>query len=190
MAEQNSLAGIRIACLSTNGFEWAELADPKKAFEQSGATVDVIAPESGDIYGMKHHDKADNVKVDRTLDDADPDDYDAVLLPGGALNADTLRAVPAAQKFVQTAESSRKPIAVICHGGWLLVSAGLVSGHTLTSWPTIQDDIKNAGGNWVNEEVHVDGRWISSRKPDDIPAFIREATRIFAQSRQSGTKAA
>ena len=190
MATESKLQGLRIACLATNGFEWAELDQPKRDFEAAGAKVDVISQESGEIYGMKHHDKASTVKVDRTFKEAKPSDYDAVLLPGGALNADTLRAVPEAQRFVQEAERAGKPIAVICHGGWLLVSAGLVKGHTMTSWPTVQDDIKNAGGNWVDEEVHVDGRWISSRKPDDIPAFVREATRVFAENRQSQRKVA
>ncbi|MEO8724728.1 MAG: type 1 glutamine amidotransferase domain-containing protein [Acidobacteriaceae bacterium] len=194
MADKSSLQGMKIACLAMNGFEWAELSDPKKAFEELGAKVDVISDgegrDAGEIYGMNHHDKAGTVKVDKSFADARANDYDAVLLPGGALNADAIRAVHQAQQFVKDADKSGMPIAVICHAPWLLVSAGLVKGRTLTSWPTIQDDVKNAGGNWVDKEVNVDKNWVSSRKPADIPAFNREAIALFEQWRQSGSKAA
>ncbi len=190
MANEGRLHGLRVACLVTNGFEWAELVEPKQAFETEGAKVDVVSEKAGEIYGTKHHDKADKVKVDKTFDGVQPQDYDAVLLPGGALNADAIRVVPKAQQFVKSADEAGKPIAVICHGAWLLVSAGLMKGRTITSWPSVQDDIRNAGGNWVDREVNVDKNWVSSRKPDDIPAFNREAIKLFEHARQRGSEAA
>jgi protease I len=132
---------------------------------------------------MKHHDKSKKVDVDLLLDDANPDDYDAVLLPGGALNADALRVEKAAQEFVREIDRAGKPIAVICHGPWLLVSAGLVKGRTLTSYHTIQDDIRNAGGNWKNQEVARDANWVSSRQPSDIPTFNRAMLALFAETK-------
>lgn len=194
MANKSSLQGLKIACLAMNGFEWAELTDPRKAFEALGAKVDVISDgksrNAGEIFGMNHADKAGTVKVDKAFDEVEASGYDAVLLPGGALNADAIRAVPEAQQFVKEADQAHMPIAVICHAPWLLVSSGLVKGRTLTSWPTIQDDIKNAGGTWVDKEVNVDKNWVSSRKPADIPAFNREAIALFERSGQSGSKAA
>ncbi|HEY0565947.1 MAG TPA: type 1 glutamine amidotransferase domain-containing protein [Terriglobales bacterium] len=190
MASQGTLQGVRIACLALDGFEQAELIEPRNAFEEAGAKVDVISQKPGEIQGFKHHDKADKVKVDRTFQDARPDDYDALLLPGGALNADAIRIIPEAQNFVRQIDGAGKPIAVICHGPWLLVSAGLVKGHTITSWPSVQDDIRNAGGNWVDKEVQIDKNWVSSRKPDDIPAFNREAINLISQAAQQSRKAA
>src|SRR5205085_3502815 len=163
------------------GFEESELLKPKQALEETGAKVSIISAESGEIYGMKHHDKAGKVKVDLTLADAAPEDFDAVLLPGGGLNADALRNDQNAQKFIQEIDGAQKPIAVICHGPWLLVSAGLTKGRTLTSWPSIKDDIVNSGGDWQDKEVLVDDNWVSSRKPDDIPAFNREMIALFAE---------
>lgn len=182
MAER-TLAGLRVAILATDGFEESELTRPRQALEEAGAQAFVLAPHAGEIYGMKHHDKAGTVQVDQTLDAAEAADFDAVLLPGGALNADALRINGRAQRFVQQAESAGKPIAVICHGPWLLVSADLVHRHILTSWPTVQDDIVNAGGRWEDKEVIRDQNWVSSRKPDDIPAFNREMLRLFAEYR-------
>jgi protease I len=179
MAEKQ-LNGLRVAILATDGFEQIELTAPRKALEEAGAETAVIAPSSGKIQGMKHHDKAEKVDVDLTLSKAKPQDFDAVLLPGGALNADALRVEKTAQQFVAAMEKAGKPIAVICHGPWLLASAGLVKGHTLTSYHTIQDDIRNAGGQWVDEEVVHDQNWVSSRQPSDIPAFNREMISLFA----------
>lgn len=178
------LSGLRVAALVTNGFEQAELLKPKEALEEAGATVAVVSPESGEIYGMKHHDKADNIKVDMAMSKAAPEDFDAVLLPGGTANADALRIDQHAKKFVQAMDTAGKPIAVICHGPWLLVSASLTNGRKLTSWPTLQDDIRNAGGLWEDREVLVDQNWVSSRKPDDIPAFNREMIKLFAERRE------
>lgn len=178
MAE-NSLAGMRVAIIATDLFEQAELIEPKKALEQAGAKVTVISPKQGEIQGVQHDKKDQKVKVDLALDKADPADFDAVMLPGGAMNADTLRVERKAQEFVQNIERAGKPIAVICHGPWLLVSAGLVRGRKMTSYHTIQDDLKNAGAEWHDETVIRDKNWVSSRKPDDIPAFNREMVSMF-----------
>jgi protease I len=164
MAEQK-LNGLRVAILATDGFEQVELIEPRKALQDAGAKTTVIAPKSGKIQGMKHDEKADKVEVDMPLDKAKATDFDAMLLPGGALNADALRVEKGAQAFAQQMEEAGKPIAVICHGPWLLASAGLVKGHTLTSYHTIQDDIRNAGGQWIDDEVVHDQNWVSSRQP-------------------------
>ena len=184
------LAGLRVAILSTNGYEESELLNPKQALEDAGAKVTVIAPEPGEIQGFKHHDKACKTKVDMTVADAKAADFDAVHLPGGALNADALRDVPEAQEFVRQIDAAGKPISVICHGPWLLVSAGLVKGRKLTSWPTVRDDIKNAGGSWEDKEVLHDGNWVSSRKPDDLPEFNKEVIALLAERKGKGSKAA
>jgi protease I len=185
MAEQvtsgRGLQGVRVAILATNGFEEAELVEPKKALEEAGARVLVVAPKSGSIYGMKHHDKAGEVQVDLELSSAKSDEFDAVMLPGGALNADALRVEKEAQRFVQEMDRGGKPVAFICHAPWLLVSAGLTRGRTLTSYHTIQDDIRNSGGTWVDREVVRDRNWVSSRKPDDIPAFDKEVIGLFGE---------
>ena len=181
MAEKR-LQGMRVAILATDGFEQSELLKPREALEEAGARCDVLTPEGKDIYGMKHHDKADTIDADGSLKDAKAADYDAVLLPGGVVNADALRIVPEAQKFVREIDAAEKPIAVICHGPWLLISAQLMKGRSLTSWPTLRDDIVNAGGTWQDREVLNDRNWVSSRKPDDIPAFNRAMIELFAHS--------
>jgi protease I len=175
------LNGLRVAILATNGFEEAELLEPRKALDAAGVRTTVIAPKSGKIQGMKHDEKSQSVTVDSTLDKANPADFDAVLLPGGALNADALRVEQAAQKFVQEINNAHKPIAFICHAPWLLVSAGLAKGRTMTSYHTIQDDLRNAGAKWVDKEVVGDGNWVSSRQPTDIPAFNREMLSLFCE---------
>ncbi|MEW9581421.1 type 1 glutamine amidotransferase domain-containing protein [Paraburkholderia sp. DGU8] len=167
----STLNGRKVAVLAVDGFEQAELIEPKRALAEAGATVHVISAKPGTIQGFKHVDKGDAVEVDSTFDQARPDDYDAVVLPGGVVNGDAIRLLPQAQAFVKAADSAKKPIAVICHGAWLPVSAGIVKGRTLTSWPSLQDDIRNAGGTWVDQEVVEDGNLISSRKPADLPAF-------------------
>ncbi len=175
----NSLHGMRVAILVTNGFEEIELTAPRTALENAGGKTSVVAPKSGTVYGMKHHDKAGQIEVDTDLKSAKPADFDAVLLPGGALNADALRVEKAAQEFVREIDRSGKPIAVICHAPWLLVSAGLVKGRTLTSYHTIQDDVRNAGGKWVDQAATLDNNWVSSRQPDDIAAFNKEMLALF-----------
>ncbi len=186
----NELRGLKVAILATDDFEESELKQPRAALENAGAETTVIAPHSGQIQAVRHDEKADKVKVDLTLDQVNPTDFDAVLLPGGALNADSLRIVKKAQQFVQSADRDGKPIAVICHGPWLLVSSGLTKGRTLTSYHTIQDDIRNSGAKWVDEEVCRDRNWVSSRQPSDIPAFNREMIRLFAERRPQVRKVA
>lgn len=180
-----SLRGVQIAILVTDGFEQAEFTEPKAAFEREGAITKVVSDKTGQVQGFKHHDKADSFNVDMTFKELDANDVDAVLLPGGVINADQIRMVPEAQRFVKDMQEQKKPIAVICHGGWLLVSAGLVDGRTMTSWPSLQDDIRHAGGKWVDQEVVTDRNWVSSRKPDDIPAFNAKAIELIAAYRQS-----
>jgi protease I len=184
------LTGMHVAILATDGFEQAELLEPKHALEEAGAKTFVVAPKSGEIQGFKHDTKADKVKVDLTLDKASPEDFDAVLLPGGALNADQLRVEPKAQQFIRAIDEAEKPIAVICHGPWLLVSAGLVNGRKITSYHTIQDDLRNAGASWVDAEVITDGNWVSSRQPSDIPLFNREMVKVFSEGAKRGQKVA
>lgn len=167
----STLKGCKVAVLAVDGFEQAELIEPKRALAGAGATVHVISAKPGKIQGFKHVDKGDTVEVDSTFDKARADDYDAVVLPDGVVNGDAIRLLPHAQAFVKALDNARKPIAVICHGAWLPVSAGIIKGCTVTSWPSLQDDIRNAGGTWVDQEVVEDGNLISSRKPDDIPAF-------------------
>ena len=161
----------RVAVLVTDGFEELELTGPAKSLRDSGAQVEIISQKSEPIQGFKHHQPTIKVSVDKTLDEVSPEDYDAVLLPGGALNADGMRTDERAQRFVQRMDEAEKPVAVICHAPWLLASAGLARGRTLTSWPTIADDLRNAGAQWVNREVVVDRNLITSRGPNDIPAF-------------------
>jgi protease I len=177
----NDLKGKRVAILVTDGFEQIEMTSPRQALEKAGATCVLIAPKEGQVQGFKHHDKADSFKVDMALAKADPSQFDAVMLPGGVINADALRIEKKAQQFVQEMDRAGKPIAVICHGPWLLVSAGLVKGHTITSWPTLQDDLRNAGANWRDEECIRDRNWVSSRKPDDLPVFNGEMVKLFTE---------
>lgn len=178
---QKSIQGVRVAILATDGVEDVELREPKKALEDAGAKTTLFAPKEGTIQSFKHHDKAGRFPVDRTLDDADPGEFDAVLLPGGALNADTLRVQPRAQEFVREIDRQGNPIAVICHAPWLLISAGCVRGRTMTSYHTIQDDVRNAGANWLDQEVVRDRNWVSSRQPSDIPAFNKAMIELFAE---------
>jgi len=185
----NNLRGFKVAILATDYFEQVELTEPKKALDAAGAITRIIAPQpkNGQITGFNHDTKGDTFKVDLPLEQANPDDFDALLLPGGALNADNLRVVPEAQEFVRQINQAQKPIAVICHGPWLLVSAGLTKGRKLTSYHTIQDDIRNAGGQWEDSQVVRDRNWVSSRQPGDIPAFNREMLTLFEQCRTGAT---
>jgi protease I len=180
--DQN-LAGKRIAVLATHGFEQSELLEPRRAFEQAGARVEVVSPETGAIRGWKHKEWGDEVKVDRALGEARPDEYDGLLLPGGVMNPDRLRMNPEAVQFVRAFFDQGKPIAAICHGPWLLVEANVLKGLKLTSWPSLQTDIRNAGGEWVDQECMNDRGIVTSRKPDDIPAFNRKAIEEFAEGR-------
>ncbi len=186
------LERMRVAILATNGVEQAELTEPRKALDEAGALTTLIAPKPGKVQAMKHDQPAEQFDVELVLDQASPEDFDAVFLPGGALNADALRMENAAQEFVRYMDDSGKPIAVICHGPWLLVSAGLVDGRTLTSYYTIQDDIRNAEGQWIDKEVVRDQNWVSSRQPSDIPVFNQEMIKLFQEhfKRAAGERAA
>lgn len=175
------LRGCKVAILVADDFEQAEMTEPRQALQAAGAETKLIAIHAGQVTGFHHDKAADKFDVQMTLEDARPEDFDAVLLPGGALNADHLRMSQTAQKFVQAMDRAGKPMAVICHAPWLLVSAGLVKGRTLTSWPSVQDDIRNAGGDWVDQEVVRDGNLVTSRKPADIPAFNREMCKLIAE---------
>jgi protease I len=177
------LAGRRIAALVTNGFEESELVEPKRALENAGAAVDIVAPEAGSVRGWTRHDWGRELPVDQALDDADVDDYDALLLPGGVMNPDQLRMDPRAVAFVRAIFDDGKPIAAICHGPWTLIDAGVAYGLRITSWPSLKTDLNNAGAEWLDEEVVVDRGVVSSRKPADIPAFNRKMIEEFAEGR-------
>ena len=182
---QTKLDGMRVAILVADDFEQAEMTEPKKALEEAGARTAIVAPKGGKVQGFRHDEKADSFPVDLTLDDADPEEFEAVLLPGGALNADFLRVQPKAQQFVKKMDQAGKPLAVICHGPWLLASAGLTKGRKMSSYHTIRDDLRNAGAEWEDREVVRDRNWVSSRQPSDIPAFNREMLTLFAEHRHT-----
>src|SRR5947209_8526020 len=186
MAEKK-LAGKKVAILAADMFERVELEEPRKALENAGAETEIVSIDDGEIQGFDHFDPANKVKVDRTVEEVSVDDYDALLIPGGVGNPDQLRGDENAVDFVREFFESNKPMAVICHGPWLLVESRVVRGKRVTSWPTLQTDIRNAGGEWVDEEVVVDGGLVTSRKPDDIPAFNEKMLELFAGSRVSTT---
>src|SRR4051812_41509104 len=179
----SKLTDFRVAVLATDGVEESELTEPVKALRDAGAKVTIFSPKPGQIQAVRHDlDKTVKVQVDRTVGDARAEDFDAVHLPGGTVNADSLRTVPEVQAFLRAMQGAGKPIAAICHAPWELVSAGLVPGRTLTSYHTIQDDVRNAGGHWVDREVVEDGNWVTSRQPGDLPAFGRAMIELFARS--------
>ena len=186
----DSLTDRKVAILATDGFEQVELTEPRKALEAAGATTHVISPKSGEIKGWKFTDWGDKTKVDKTLDEANPADYDALLLPGGVINPDHLRMEPKAVQFIKDFAHSGKPVAAICHGPWTLIEAGVVRGKKITSWPSLKTDLKNAGANWVDEKVAEDGNLITSRKPDDIPDFNKALINQISQAQQQRWKAA
>jgi protease I len=182
----NQLNGKRVAALVAQGFEQVELMEPRKALEDAGATVHVVSPESGTVRGWNLTEWGKDVDVDRPLDQAGPEEYDALLLPGGVMNPDNLRTIPAAVQFVKRFFDDGKPIAVICHGPWTLVEADVVRGVQMTSWPSLRTDLRNAGAKWVDQEVVVDRGIVSSRKPDDIPAFNRKMIEEFSEGQHGG----
>lgn len=184
MPEQ--LAGKRVAALVAKGFEQVELVEPRKALEAAGATVHVVSPEPDTVRGWNHTEWGDEVRVDTQLDRARADDYDALLLPGGVMNPDRLRANPKAVQLVKEFFDDGKPIAVICHGPWTLIEADVVRGITMTSYPSVKTDLRNAGATWVDAEVVVDRGIVSSRKPDDLPAFNRKMIEEFAEGQHGG----
>jgi protease I len=175
------LDGKRVAILATDGFEQSELLEPKRILEEAGATTTVVSPKAGEIKGWNENDWGQSVPVDRTLDASSPEDFDALVLPGGQINPDKLRIEPKAVEFARAFVEAGKPVGAICHGPWLLVEADVVRGRTVTSWPSIHTDLKNAGANWVDQEVVVDKGLVTSRKPDDIPAFGRKLVEEIAE---------
>ena len=181
----DELRNKRVAALVENGFEQSELVEPKKALEQAGAKVDVVSPQKDKVKGWQHTKWGDELSVDRQLDQARPDDYDALLLPGGVMNPDKLRWNQKAVQFVKAFVDGGKPIAAICHGPWTLIEAGAVRGKTMTSWPSLQTDLRNAGANWVDQECVNDNGLVTSRKPDDIPAFNKKMIEEFAEGRHA-----
>jgi protease I len=185
----DELKGKRVAILAADMFERVELEEPRKALEDAGAQVEVVSIHPGEIRGFDHFDPANTVEVDRTVEEASADDYDALMIPGGVGNPDQLRGDENAVHFVRDFFEQGKPAAVICHGPWMLVEAGVARDRTLTSWPTLQTDIRNAGGTWVDEQVVVDRGLVTSRKPDDIPAFNEKMIEEFCEGRHEGQRA-
>jgi protease I len=179
---RNGLSGKIVAILATHGFEQSELLEPKKALEEAGAATEVVAPEAGTIRGWKLKSWGQDVPVDQTVKMAQLERYDALLLPGGLMNPDSLRMQPRAVELVRAFFDAGKPVAAICHGPWMLVEADVVRGLRLTSWPSLRSDIRNAGGEWVDQEVVSDGHLVTSRKPQDLPAFIRRTLEMFGQA--------
>ena len=179
---QNELSGKRIAILVADGFEQVELTEPRKALDAAGAQTELISPAKGQVQGWKHHEKGDQFPVDVALETANPRDYDALLLPGGVANPDQLRTIPKAVQFAKSFFESGKPVAAICHGPWLLVEADVVQGRKVTSWPSLQTDLRNAGATWTDQQVVADRGLITSRKPDDIPAFNKAMISAFSKA--------
>jgi protease I len=182
------LDGKKIAFLFTDGVEQVELEKPLEAVKNEGAEVECLSLEDGEIQAFQHLDHGDKFPVDKKVSDASADDYDGLVLPGGVANPDFLRGDEDAVSFIRSFAEQAKPIGAICHGPWTLVEADVVKGRTLTSWPTLQTDIRNAGGNWVDEEVHVDEGLVTSRNPDDLPAFCDKIVEEFCEGKHEGMK--
>ena len=189
----NELQGVHVAFLATDGVEQVELVQPWEALERAGATVELVSPKKGRIQGFNHLTPGDSFDVDRTVSAADPADYDALVMPGGVANRDQLRTSEEVQHFVRAFFSAGKPVAAICHAPWTLIDAGVVAGRTLTSWPSLATDLRNAGARWVDEETWYDGQLLTSRKPADLPAFCAKAIEIFGrllETEEAGSAAA
>jgi protease I len=177
-----NLKGIRVAILATDGFEHVELIEPRKALNEAGADTKVVSPKSGRIRSWKFTDWGEETPVDVALDRARPNDFDALLLPGGVINPDKLRVIPEAVSFAKSFFEAQKPVAAICHGPWTIIEAGAARGRKIASWPSLKTDLRNAGAEWMDREVVVDRNLVSSRKPDDIPAFNKEMIKVFAEA--------
>ena len=188
MAE--SVRGIKVAILVTDGFEQVELTEPRKALDQAGAQTLIVSPRDEKVRGWKFKEWGDELPVDVHLSDAKTDDFDALVLPGGVMNPDKLRMIPKAVEFVKAFFDADKPVATICHGPWSVIEAGVARGRRMASWPSLKTDIRNAGAEWKDEEVVVDGNLVSSRNPDDIPAFNREMIKLFGNAREGTRRAA
>jgi protease I len=179
----DKLQGKRVAFLATDMVEQVELTEPWKAVKDAGGTPELVSLKEGEIQGFNHYDRADTFKVDRTVEEARAEDYDALVIPGGVGNPDTMRTDENAVQLVRDFFEQGKPVGVICHGPWMLVEAGVVRGRKVTSWPSLQTDIRNAGGDWVDQEVVVDNGLVTSRKPDDLPAFNEKIVEEFCEGR-------
>lgn len=182
---QTKLSGLRVAILATDGFEQSELLEPRKALDEAGADTDVVSLKHGSVRGWNHTEWGEHVTVDETLEDVSGKDYDALLLPGGVMNPDSLRTHANAVSFVKSFFDAKKPVGAICHGPWTIIEAGAAKGRNMTSWPSLKTDILNSGGTWVDREVVVDGTLVTSRKPQDLPAFNRELIELFGRARSS-----
>lgn len=183
-----TLSGMKVAILVADGFEQVEMTEPRRALDEAGATTQIVSPMDNEVQGWKHFDKADKFPVDVPLEQADAQEFDALVLPGGVANPDQLRMNPKAVEFVRAFFENEKPVAVICHGPWTLVEADVVRGRTITSWPSLRRDLQNAGANWVDSEVVTDNGLVSSRKPDDLPAFCRKMIEEFSEGRHAGQR--
>jgi protease I len=184
MAEKR-ISGMKVAILVENGFEQVELAEPRKALDEAGAQTRIVSPQKEHVRGWNHKEWGDQFSVDESLDQASPEDFDALLLPGGVMNPDRLRMQPSAVAFVKAFFDADKPVAVICHGPWTIIEAGAARGRKIASWPSLKTDLTNAGAEWIDRESVVDGNLVSSRKPDDIPAFNRAMVDLFSGRRSS-----
>ncbi|MCC2655670.1 MAG: glutamine amidotransferase [Panacagrimonas sp.] len=184
-SDSTRLQGKKVAILVTDGFEQVELTEPRKALHDAGARTEVVAPRAGKVKAWKTKDWGDQFDVDRDLHTVDAEAYDALLLPGGVMNPDHLRMNTSATRFVKAFFDAKKPVAAICHGPWTLIDAGVVKGRRMTSWPSLQTDLRNAGADWVDEEVVVDQGLVTSRKPDDLPAFNAKMLEEFAEGRHA-----
>lgn len=183
------LDGLKVAILVDNGFEQVELTEPRTALDQAGADTRIVSPHDQQVRGWKFTDWGDNFPVDRPLNQARPEDFDALLLPGGVMNPDFLRIKPQAVAFIKAFFDAGKPVAAICHGPWTIIEAGAARGRRIASWPSLKTDLRNAGAEWVDQEAVVDGNLVSSRKPDDIPAFNRAMIGVFERARSAGAQA-
>ena len=181
----DKLSGKRVAILAADGFEQVEMTKPRGALEDAGAQVQIVSVKSGQIQGMHHADKGERFDVDLTLDEARPNEFDALMIPGGLMNPDTLRSTPEALDFTRHFFEEGKPVAAICHAPWVLIDAGVIRGRRITSWPAIKTDVRNAGAIWIDEEVVVDNGLVTSRKPDDIPAFNKKMVEEFCEGRHT-----
>jgi protease I len=180
-----NLNGLKVAILVTDGFEQVELTEPRKALDQAGARTQIVSPKDGQVRGWKFTDWGENLPVDVKLDGAKAEDFDALLLPGGVMNPDELRTLPKAVAFAKAFLDAGKPVASICHGPWTIIETGAARGRRLTSWPSLKTDLRNAGADWVDQEVVVDRNLVTSRKPDDIPAFNQKMIELFREARSA-----
>jgi protease I len=187
MANRN-LEGLNVAILVTDGFEQVELVDPRKALDDAGASTKIVSPKKDKVRGWKFTEWGDQMPVDVALNKTTPHEFDALLLPGGVLNPDTLRMMPEAVEFVKAFFDSGKPVAAICHGPWTVIETGHARGRRMTSWPSLRTDLRNAGANWTDEEAVTDGNLVTSRKPDDIPAFNRAVNSLFSRAEKGSQR--